>query len=109
VLSNAPVVVGVHSHVHGDELELSFKLVAEAHVQLLAKRNGHVVAKTPREMLKAGKRKLLLRLNPHRWPTKLALNATPLHPLTVTAPSSSGTSPSGPSLTAPISAETVST
>jgi hypothetical protein len=110
VLANAPVVEGVHTHVlHGNELELSFKLVAEAHVQLIAKRGSHVVAKTPREVLKAGKRKLLLRLNPHRWPNKLALNATALHPLTVTSPGASSGSGPGQSLTAPISAESVST
>jgi len=103
VLSNAPVIVGLHSHVvHGDMLELTFRLVAEAHVQLLAKRHGRVVAKTPRETLKAGRRKLLLRLNVHRWPTKLDLQATPLHPLLVSAPS--GGAPTGPS-----SAENIST
>ncbi len=95
--------------LHGDELELSFKLVAEAHVQLIAKRGGHVVAKTPRETLKAGKRKLLLRLNPHRWPNKLALNATAAAPADGHRPGAAASSGGGQSLTAPISAETVST
>jgi hypothetical protein len=106
VLSNAPVLIGLHSHViHGNTLEMTFKLVAEAHVQLLAKRHNRVVAKTPRETLKAGHRKLLLRLNIHRWPTKLDLKATPLHPLLVSSPSpnSPGTIP-GPS-----NAENIST
>ncbi|HEV3071638.1 MAG TPA: hypothetical protein VGY76_09490 [Solirubrobacteraceae bacterium] len=105
VLSNAPVLLGLHTHVHGNTLELTFKLVAEAHVQLLAKRHGHIVAKTPRETLKAGKRKLLLRLNIHRWPTKLDLQATPLHPLLVSSPSAGG----GGAVPGPSSAENVST
>jgi hypothetical protein len=105
VLSSGPVILGLRSHVvHRDMLELTFKLVAEAHVQLLAKRHGHVVAKTPRETLKAGRRKLLLRLNPHRWPDKLDLQAAPLHPLPVTSAPSSGQSSTGPS-----SAETIGT
>jgi hypothetical protein len=106
VLSNAQVLVGLRSHViHGNTLELTFKLIAEAHVQLFAKRHGHVVAKTPRETLKAGKRKLLLHLDVHRWPTKLDLRATPLHPLLVSAPGSAG----GSTLPGPSSAENIST
>lgn len=106
ILSNAPVLLGLRSHViHGNTLELTFKLVAEAHVQLLAKRHGRVVAKTPRETLKAGRRKLLLRLNIHRWPTKLDLRATPLHPLLVSSPSTSG----GGAVPGPSNAENIST
>ncbi len=99
VQSNASVIVGLRSHViHGNTLELTFKLIAEAHVQLLAKRHGHIVAKTPRRTLKAGRRKLLLRLDVHRWPTKLDLKATPLHPLLVSSPSTGGAgTTSGPS------------
>jgi len=108
VLSNASVIVGLRSHViHGNTLELSFKLIAEAHVQLLASRHGHIVAKTPRKTLKAGRRKLLLRLNVHRWPTKLDLKATPLHPLT--APASSGGANSTQTVTGPSNADNLST
>jgi hypothetical protein len=105
VLSNAPVLVGLRSHVHGDTLELTFKLVAEAHVQLFAKRHGRVVAKTAREILKAGRRRLLLRLDPRRWPTKLDLRAAPLKPLTVSSPGTGG----GPSTSGPSNAENIST
>lgn len=106
VLSNAAVLVGLHSRVvHGDMLELTFKLVAEAHVQLLAKRHGRVVAKTAREILKAGRRRLLLRLDPRRWPTKLDLRAAPLKPLTVSSPGTGG----GPSTSGPSNAENIST
>lgn len=107
VLASGPVVEGLRSHVvHRDMLELTFKLVAEAHVQLLAKRNGRVVAKTARRTLKAGRRKLLLRLDPRHWPNKLDLNATPLHPLPSTsAPAGS----QGGSVSGPSNAETIGT
>jgi hypothetical protein len=106
VLSNAAVLVGLRSHViHGNTLELTFKLVAEAHVQLLAKRHGRVVAKTPRRTFKAGRRKLLLRLDVHRWPTKLDLKATPLHPLLVSSPGVGG----GDTTSGPSNAENIST
>lgn len=106
VLSNAQVLIGLHLHVsHGNVLELTFKLVAEAHVQLLAKRHGRVVAKTPRETLKAGHRKLRLRLNVHRWPTKLDLKATPLHPLLVSSPGTAGAG----TVPGPSNAENIST
>jgi hypothetical protein len=68
-----------HAHTHllrGDVLELTFKLTAAAHVQLLASRHGKVVARTRRESLRKGSHTLKLKLNPHSWPTKLALNAT---------------------------------
>ena len=64
--------------VHRTMLELSFTLTARAHVRLIARRHGKVVAQTPRRTLKAGKRTLVLHLNPRRWPTALALNATPI-------------------------------
>ena len=106
VLSNKPVLLGLRSRIiHGNTLELTFKLVAEAHVQLLAKRHNRVVAKTPRETLKPGHRKLLLRLDIHRWPTKLDLKATPLHPLLESAPAP----PSGSTTPGPSSAENIST
>jgi hypothetical protein len=104
VFSNAPVIRGLHSRViHRTELELSFSVIAEAHVQLLAKRNGRVVAKTARRTLEPGKRRLLLRLDPRHWPNKLDLRATPLHPLLEPSPGSSQ------STTGPSNAESVST
>jgi hypothetical protein len=82
LFSQPTLIMGLHSRVvHGNTLELTFKLLATAHVQLVASRNGRRVAQTARETLKAGKRKLMLRLNPHRWPNKIDLKATPLHPL----------------------------
>ncbi|HEY4779817.1 MAG TPA: hypothetical protein VIH47_09520 [Solirubrobacterales bacterium] len=57
----------------GNVLELTFLLRTKAHVQLLARFEGKVVAKTPRYTMKKGTRSLRLRLDPKRWPTKLDL------------------------------------
>jgi hypothetical protein len=61
--------------LHGTILELSFLLRVKAHVQLLAKRGGSVVAKTKRYTMAKGHRSLRLTLDPERWPTKLDLQA----------------------------------
>jgi hypothetical protein len=88
ITTAAALAVKVHSRlvrerarVHGklvneDVLELTFTLVARAHVQLLASRSGHVVAKTARETLRKGRHTLKLTLNPARWPTKLNFHTT---------------------------------
>jgi hypothetical protein len=85
------VSVALLSNIHsrllaGDTLELRFHLAAKARVRLLAERHKKLVASTPMHTFAAGTRKLLLRLNPHDWPTKLALQTHALAPLpTVTA------------------------
>ncbi|MGN6587786.1 MAG: hypothetical protein ACTHKT_10005 [Solirubrobacterales bacterium] len=66
-----PLLAKVHQRLVGHVLELTFVLRARAHVQLLARRKGRVVAKTPRLTLARGKHRLHLRLDPKRWPTKL--------------------------------------
>jgi hypothetical protein len=72
--------------VHGSTLELRFHLAVRARVRLLARRKRALVASTPTRTFAAGDRKVLLRLNVHRWPTKLELKTHPLAPLpTVTA------------------------
>ncbi len=67
--------------VHGTTLELRFHLAAKARVRLLAERHKSTVASTPPLTLAAGNRKLLLRLDRARWPTKLDLQTHPLAPL----------------------------
>ncbi|HYM46607.1 MAG TPA: hypothetical protein VES65_10690 [Solirubrobacteraceae bacterium] len=67
--------------VNGSTLELRFHLAVKARVRLIAERRRQVVAATPMHTLKAGGRKLLLRLNPRRWPTKLNLQTHALAPL----------------------------
>jgi hypothetical protein len=67
--------------VHGTTLELSFRLAARAKVRLVAKRRKQVVASTPTRTFDTGNRKLLLRLERKRWPTKLDLQSHALAPL----------------------------
>jgi hypothetical protein len=67
--------------LHGNILELRFHLAVRARVRLLARRNRVLVASTPMRTLAAGNRRLLLRLDIHRWPTKLELKTRPLAPL----------------------------
>jgi hypothetical protein len=67
--------------VHGSTLELRFHVAVEARLQLIAKRKRRVVAESPKYTFKAGEHKILLRLNPKRWPTELHLNEHPLAPL----------------------------
>jgi hypothetical protein len=74
-----PLVKDVKSRLVGRTvLELSIKLTATAHVRLLAKRHGVVVAETRRSLLRPGRHILRLTLNPNRWPTALKLQAVPL-------------------------------
>jgi hypothetical protein len=78
----APLVSKLHTKlVHGTTLQLSFHLAVKARVKLVAKRKKLVVASTAQRTFAGGNRKLLLRLNRQRWPTKLDLQAHALAPL----------------------------
>jgi hypothetical protein len=59
--------------IGGTILELSFLLRGKAHVKVVAKRRGAVVAATKRYTLGKGRQRLRLRLDPKRWPTKIDL------------------------------------
>jgi hypothetical protein len=85
-----PLLSGLHTRlVHGTTLELRFHLAVKARVRLVAKRGSRVVASTSTHTFVAGSRKIMLRLDPRRWPTKLDLRTHPLAPLpTVSANSS---------------------
>jgi len=63
--------------IGGDLLELRFVLRARAHVRLVAKRGGRVVAKTKRLTMAKGHRSVRLRLDPKNWPTSLDLQVRP--------------------------------
>jgi hypothetical protein len=77
-----PLVSNVRTKlIHGTTLELSFRLSVKARVRLLAKRHSKVVASTATHTWKAGKHSLTVRLNVHRWPTKLDLQTHALAPL----------------------------
>ncbi|MFI5004598.1 MAG: hypothetical protein ACHQE6_06250 [Solirubrobacterales bacterium] len=77
-----PLLSHLHSRLVGrTTLELRFHLAVKARIRLIAKRRRRVVAATPMRTLAAGSRRLLLRLDPRRWPTKLDMQTHPLAPL----------------------------
>jgi hypothetical protein len=85
-LAQTSVAVALLSHVrtrlvHGTTLELRFHLAVRARVRLIAKRKARVVASTAMRTFGAGNRRLLLRLNVKRWPTKLDLQTHALEAL----------------------------
>jgi hypothetical protein len=83
---SVPLLSDVHSRlIHKTTLELRFHLAVKASVRLIAKLRKKVVASTPVHTFKAGNRKLLLRLNPKRWPTKLSFQTHALAPLPTTS------------------------
>lgn len=67
-----PLLRRVRSRLLGLRLTVSFTLTRRARVQLLAKRGGRTVARTPRRVFAPGRRDLTLRLSRERYPTKLA-------------------------------------
>ncbi len=85
-----PLLSHMHSRlVHGSTLELRFHLAVKARIRLIAQRRRQVVASTATRTFAAGDRKLLLRLDRRRWPTKLSLQSHALAPLP-RVPSASG-------------------
>lgn len=83
----------VTTKLRGTRLIFSFKTIRKVRVTILAKRRGRVVAQSRSGLLRPGRQKMVLHLNPKRWPTKIAMN--------VKEPSSAKTStatlPCGPS------------
>ncbi len=82
--ATVPVALVSHLHarlVHGSTLELTFRIAVRARIKLVALRRKSVVASTPARIYRPGKVRLLLRLNPRRWPTKLDLQTRALAPL----------------------------
>jgi hypothetical protein len=74
VRAEKPIVSKIEQRlIDGSVLELSFTLRKKAHVRLVARRKGDVVAKTKRYTMEKGRRSVRLKLNPKRWPTKLDL------------------------------------
>jgi hypothetical protein len=70
----------VHQRLIGRSLlEMTFVLHARAHVRLIARRKGRVVAETPRYTMAKGPRSVRLHLDPQRWPTKIDLQVHVLH------------------------------
>jgi hypothetical protein len=67
-----PLLTQVRSKLRGTTLTVSFRLARRARVQLIARRQGQVVARSPNRLLRPGRRAVRVRLNRGRWPTKLA-------------------------------------
>ena len=91
-LVHVPLLSHIRSRlIHGSTLELRFHLAVKARIRLIARRRQKLVASTPRRILKGGNRRLLLALDPRKWPTKLELQTHALAPLpTVPAGEGSG-------------------
>jgi hypothetical protein len=86
-----PLVTHIKSRfLHRRVLVISFTLDARAHVQLIGRRGGKVVASTRNESLRPGRHRLSLTLDPARWPKKLQFKATPIGAQTHSGESSSG-------------------
>jgi hypothetical protein len=67
-----PLLRNIHSELHGLRLLVTFTVTRRARVQLLAKRKGAIVAKTPARVLSPGHRELSLLLEREHYPTALA-------------------------------------
>ena len=67
-----PLLRQVRSRLDGLRILVTFTLTRRARVQLLAKRGGATVARTPARVLAPGRRSLALRLSRERYPNRLA-------------------------------------
>jgi hypothetical protein len=82
---------------HGLTVTISFRLTRLADVQLLAKLHGKVIARTRKQRLEPGRRKLELRFERKRWPDALSFKTKELTtPKPVPATSSEGSATGGP-------------
>ena len=79
---------------HGLTVIVSFKLAGLADVQLVAKRDGKVIARTAKKRLKAGKHSLKLSFSAKRWPTGLSFKTKALVKLAPVPASGCGNEPS---------------
>jgi len=69
-----PLYSKLRQRVIGNSLlEMTFVLHLKAHVRLIARREGQIVAQTPRYTMAKGPRSVRLRLDPKHWPSKLDL------------------------------------
>ncbi len=76
VLVPVPLVSQLHTRlIHKTTLEVRFRLVVKARVRLVGRKGSKVVAHTSLKVLAPGMHKLLLKLNRHKWPTKIELQS----------------------------------
>jgi hypothetical protein len=71
-----PLLKKIHSRLHGLVLVVRFTVTRRARVQLLAKRGGRTVARTPKRSFAPGRGELTLKLNRERYPTRLAFRVS---------------------------------
>jgi hypothetical protein len=62
----------------GTTLSLTFTVSRKARIQLIARRNGRVVAKSPNRTFKRGKHTIKLKLSRKKWPTRLSFKTKEL-------------------------------
>jgi hypothetical protein len=73
-----PLLKKVRSHLDGLTLTVSFTLTRRAKVALLAKRDGRIVARTPKRNLGRGRHSLHLRLSRENYPDNLSFQTKEL-------------------------------
>ncbi|MBJ7354212.1 MAG: hypothetical protein JHC98_05250 [Thermoleophilaceae bacterium] len=64
----------VTTRLRGTRLIFGFKTIRKVRVTIQAKRRGRVVAQSRSGLLRPGRHTMVLRLNPKRWPTKIAMS-----------------------------------
>lgn len=64
----------VTTKLKGTRLIFSFRTIRKVRVTISAKRRGRLVARSNSGLLRPGQHKMVLRLNPKRWPTKIAMD-----------------------------------
>jgi hypothetical protein len=70
-----PVLTRVRVRVRrGTTIVVSFRLRRRARIAVLALRRGRAVARTQRRLLRPGRHRLSLRLDPHAWPTRVTFS-----------------------------------
>jgi hypothetical protein len=77
----------VRTKLRGRTLVVTFRLTRQARVQLLGRRKGRTVARTKSRMLKPGRHRLRMKLNPRRWPQRLSFRVREPGAPTQSAPS----------------------
>ena len=90
-----PLLRKVRSKLDGLRLVVTFTVTRRARVQLVAKRGRRTVARTPRRVFTPGARRLTLKLDRDRYPTRLAFRvaAAPRGRATHAGPISADISP----------------
>jgi len=80
VRKRPPLVKNIKQRMVGKlTLQIAFELTALAEVRLIAEQKKKVVAATPLHLLRKGRHRLRLKLDPKHWPTAINLHTRPVH------------------------------